>query len=681
MNGFLETVASNCLVALALSIVVAAIARFRVNPNVIHVLWLMVLIKFFTPPLLWVPLPWPELGKEDVVEEIVVAADPRVFSPAARGPMPIPQPVVVPKWTWREMLFGIWFAGMAVIVVSTVLRILGFRSLLKRATNAPVEVERLGERLCWELGVRRLPEIFLLPVRITPAVWSLVGRPRILLPAELVWEMNRDQLETILAHELAHIRRRDHLVRLLELAVTTVFWWNPVVWWARRNLREMEEHCCDALVLQTLPDSARRYAIALIETVEFLSEQSGRLPIGATAAKPTVTLTRRIEMLKNGTHVRRLSARGFAAILALLLVPMTLAFAEGEPTSTELKTKVYHLPALDAETVEQDILQRITPKDWAKAGGPYTLRSTKDGSLVVTASPKVHQQVALLLELQSLEKRQQELHKRLRSMSLDPKAVELLLQARNSMKPQVVETQKSLDWWRDHQRLAGENLEKMLLSSDGNVVRIWDLAGKNSCYRCHQVPADHSKQDKKNSYWLDQTVQPSEDAVFLRRITIDLLGVLPTANEIETFRKDRSPNKRRRIVEDLLKRIPKERNDKKTSHDQGVQSPIDALIQQQLGAELEKKTLDLLLTNPKQKDSMEALYLRQLLNSQKPKPKDSQKSQPEKTQDLRSSSKREPSRVSIPALGPEPLAFDWAFPIVGKSKDSQTFRFYMGLNR
>jgi beta-lactamase regulating signal transducer with metallopeptidase domain len=221
------------------------------------------------------------------VEEVVISAEPSVF---VAGPPPVPsippERLPAPSVDWPRILILVWAIGVAILIGMTLLRVLCFRSLLKKAAPAPLELVRLLEELCLKLGVRRCPEVLLLPVRISPAVWSLSGRPRILLPAALAQDMNRDQLETILAHELAHIRRGDHLVRLLELAVTTLFWWNPVVWWVRRNLREMEEHCCDALVLETLPDSARRYAIALIETVEFLSNQSGRLPSGRRRPSP-----------------------------------------------------------------------------------------------------------------------------------------------------------------------------------------------------------------------------------------------------------------------------------------------------------------------------------------------------------------------------------------------------------
>ncbi len=547
MNGLLEAVASNCLVALVLAGVVAAIARFRVNPNLIHVLWLMVLLKLFTPPLLWIGLPWPEPAVEPPVEEIAIELEPRLLLPAPPMPAPPREPAQTPAWSWNGILLAVWIVGIAGILAMTILRILCFRKLLQQAEPAPRELEDLAEALARRLGVRRLPRLLLLPVRITPAVWSLCGRPRILLPAQLAAEMDPAQLETILAHELAHIRRGDHLVRILELAVTTVFWWNPLVWWVRRNLREMEEQCCDALVLETLPDSARRYAIALIETVEFLSQQTGRLPIGATAAQPAITLTRRIEMLKHGSHVRRLSVRGLAAMLAVLIVPMTLAFAQEEPTATELKTIVYRLGDLNAKQVEQDIRKQVAPKEWAKAGGAYSLKRTKNNRLIITASLVVHEQVMLLLKLRQLERQQQAVRKQLQA-TIDDYAMDVA---------------------------------ELALDTDAAVARVWDLERSSQCKQCHEndsvwldlgaLGKAHAKDGKLYHSLMGLSVLPLEkeksdgkahdlakttdDAVWLRRVDLDLLGTLPGAKEAESFLKDTSPDKKARKIVELRKTL------------------------------------------------------------------------------------------------------------------------------
>ena len=75
----------------------------------------------------------------------------------------------------------------------------------------------------------------------------------------------------ILAHELAHLRRRDHWVRAVELIVSTIYWWNPLVWVIRRQIHQAEDLCCDAWVRWAFPDCTKRYAEVVLKTAESLN--------------------------------------------------------------------------------------------------------------------------------------------------------------------------------------------------------------------------------------------------------------------------------------------------------------------------------------------------------------------------------------------------------------------------
>lgn len=79
-------------------------------------------------------------------------------------------------------------------------------------------------------------------------VWWVGRRPLIALPARLIGELDDQQTSMVLAHELAHLRRRDHWVRGAELVISVLYWWNPMVAWVRRQLHEAEELCSDAWV-------------------------------------------------------------------------------------------------------------------------------------------------------------------------------------------------------------------------------------------------------------------------------------------------------------------------------------------------------------------------------------------------------------------------------------------------
>jgi len=144
------------------------------------------------------------------------------------------------------------------------------------------------------------------------------------------FRLDRGERRTLLTHELAHYRRRDHWVRWIELAATLLFWWDPVCWWARREMRDAEEQCCDAWVLWALPHALRQYAGALLQTVEFVSAPLNtapvRLPVPALASGmgQFSHLKRRFIMLKRANIARALTGRGTLAVLAAgaLLLPV-----------------------------------------------------------------------------------------------------------------------------------------------------------------------------------------------------------------------------------------------------------------------------------------------------------------------------------------------------------------------
>ena len=86
-----------------------------------------------------------------------------------------------------------------------------------------------------------VPTILLTRARLSPMTWWARGRVRIVLPTALLEEVGAGELRWVLAHELAHIKRRDHFVRWIEWLACVVAWWNPVVWLARRSMHLDED--------------------------------------------------------------------------------------------------------------------------------------------------------------------------------------------------------------------------------------------------------------------------------------------------------------------------------------------------------------------------------------------------------------------------------------------------------
>src|SRR5262249_2352542 len=151
----------------------------------------------------------------------------------------------------------VWVGGALVTFGVAAVRIARFRRILNLTEPAPASLRWQVETLAGKVGLAQVPTIGVVPGGVSPLVWALGRRRRLGLPGKLWGRLDERQRTTLLVHELAHLKRRDHWVRGLELLATGFYWWLPVVWIARQALREAEEQCCDAWVVSTFPGAAR----------------------------------------------------------------------------------------------------------------------------------------------------------------------------------------------------------------------------------------------------------------------------------------------------------------------------------------------------------------------------------------------------------------------------------------
>jgi len=269
----LQIGASKLAISIGLAGVAWVAARRRGNPSLAHGLWLLPLAVLLVPPFVSVPV-WS------------AGAD-RAGPVAAIGfleaqPTPSAGAILV-AWLrdgGKEGLVWLWLLGTATVLGWTLVRTLRFhRSLLRTSEPAPAEVQRLAREVARGLGLSAAPAVYATRVPLSPMVWWAGGKVRVLLPSTLLADMDESELRCILAHELAHVRRRDHVVRWLEWLACAAFWWNPVAWWARRRLRASEELCCDALAVAAIEAEPRTYAGALLRVVDFVSKTPAPGPL------------------------------------------------------------------------------------------------------------------------------------------------------------------------------------------------------------------------------------------------------------------------------------------------------------------------------------------------------------------------------------------------------------------
>jgi beta-lactamase regulating signal transducer with metallopeptidase domain len=168
---------------------------------------------------------------------------------------------------WLPVCVIVWFVGMAVAGLRLIAGGWNVRRLRRRGLS-PVseEIHRILEVIAPRLGVQRAVAITQSSLVAGPVVIGWL-KPLILLPMTSLTGLTSEQLEAVLAHELAHVRRLDYVVNLAQTVVETVFFYHPAVWWVSRRMRIHREDCCDdrAVSVVSTPVS---YASALLRLYE-----------------------------------------------------------------------------------------------------------------------------------------------------------------------------------------------------------------------------------------------------------------------------------------------------------------------------------------------------------------------------------------------------------------------------
>ena len=281
----LQIGATKLVLAVALAGVVWVVTRRVARPAIAHALWLMVLFAMLVPAV----VPLRVLPEEAAVEEEVVAMAQSEVSPLVSDNSAVGGHIMGAERSFgrngKPLVALAWLLGSAGFLGWTLVRTVRFQRTLTRAARPAPQLQRLAVEIGGALGMPRVPRVYTTGARLRPLVWWAGGKVRILIPSVFLAELDETELRAVLAHELAHVRRRDHLVRIVEWLACSAFWWNPVVWWARRELRSAEESCCDVLAVSAMKSTNGRYARSLLHVVEIMSAGPvERTPALASAA-------------------------------------------------------------------------------------------------------------------------------------------------------------------------------------------------------------------------------------------------------------------------------------------------------------------------------------------------------------------------------------------------------------
>jgi BlaR1 peptidase M56 len=248
--------------------------------------------------------------------------------------------------SWLPMLVFAWVCGVVILSLRLASGWVWVQRMKSHGTSPVADGwDVIAARLSRRLHIARTVRLLRSSLVEVPTVIGWM-KPVILLPASALSGLNTHQLEAILAHELAHIRRHDYLVNLLQTVVETLLFYHPAVWWLSRRIRAERENCCDDLAV-TLCGDPVTYAQALAD-LEGLRGPERRLVMAADGGSLMYRVHR---ILGAPSHAGR--APGWLAASASVLVLVGIAFGTAGTEAVQLPSASDLVPAQSAASKAQ----------------------------------------------------------------------------------------------------------------------------------------------------------------------------------------------------------------------------------------------------------------------------------------------------------------------------------------
>ena len=249
---------------------------------------------------------------------------------------------------WRSILVGLWFAASAILLGRLVVTFVLGRRLLKKASRPTCDRIRQAAELAAEKLTIEKPPAVLASGRITSLViWCWAKRPALLIPRGAEVANNNADWVALFCHELAHLKRLDHISGLFAELLICVFPWQPQVWVAKKRLVALSEQACDDWAVGTAHSDAG-YARSLLDMVP-----QSRMAFAPTVLPNKKHLTARIHRILHGRRSNPRAGRRWAVLAAItaMALAVTISFAQPRPADDRETDR--------AERREREALERL----------------------------------------------------------------------------------------------------------------------------------------------------------------------------------------------------------------------------------------------------------------------------------------------------------------------------------
>ncbi|MFD0697396.1 M56 family metallopeptidase [Paenibacillus sp. GCM10027628] len=304
------SVSTMASILVVLIIALQYVLKRRLKPRWHYLMWLLVIVRLI--------LPWSTesefsiynwIGFTDSIHSTVQVNQEEMLAPAVMQETAL--------HSVYRYLFVVWLVGVSLLGTYTIRINRKFAQTMKNET-VPItdpRVVRLFNQCIKRMSIHRPIALAQSRHLATPTLFGLV-KPQLIMPQPLLYSLNDDQLQHVFLHELAHSKRNDIGVNWFMHVLLIIHWFNPVLWYAYRRMREDQEIASDALALSCLtPDKRQDYGYTLIKLLENFSrpvQVAGN--VNLTGSK--TQLQRRIKMIKQfKSNSYRWSFLGMATII------------------------------------------------------------------------------------------------------------------------------------------------------------------------------------------------------------------------------------------------------------------------------------------------------------------------------------------------------------------------------
>ncbi len=268
---------------------------------------------------------------------------------------------------WVPLASAVWLAGVTVMFLRLAVQLSAGQRLRRTAVPADGVITALVSEWARSMHIRQRVDVLVTENLHTPAVMGIL-RPALLLPGTMLTGLTPDDLRLVVIHELAHVRRYDYLVNLVQMLIEAVLFFNPAMWWISRQTRIEREACADAAAVR-IAGSPLQYAKILAGLAEHFAAAAAPQATPAFAARDGSSLLDRVRriLIPGQTPGLRIGWMTLA-IVSLLSVVFVLAARRGADVVVEV--------AAELLTPEERMTVLLEARD--ATGAAATTHSTTD---------------------------------------------------------------------------------------------------------------------------------------------------------------------------------------------------------------------------------------------------------------------------------------------------------------